>query len=223
MASHGGTAETMVANAAVAARLLDIPFDPSFRGEVMQACDVVNPSSPREKYRQACGVMGNGAEGSQPMPTSNHNSDSDGDEEEVRKNKRDMLIERLERALHDVQTSTFQGARTDLDASLEIVKLRRLRSFWHYYNEFNDYDSELNEFDDEALSLIGNYVELQDDADSICDYGDPDSDKICRLLEHLGEQEVCMTRDVLGAVREREDAQTLGAEVLGNFYGEDYW
>lgn len=236
MASHGGTAvqsaDILVANAMVAARLLNIQFDPSFLEDDMQACDVMNPSFLGEEI-EACDVIGNGGEGAQPerqhqadtpprkvAPISD--SDSDSDNDDTRKNKRDALIERLECALQDVQTSVFQNARIDLDGSLEKVKLRSLQSFWHYYNEFDDYDGELNEFDDEALNLIGTYVELKDDVDLFCVYGDQDSE-ISRLAKHLGAQEIWMTRDFLGAAREREDAQTYGAEVLREFYGEDYW
>lgn len=204
----------MVANAMVAARLLNLRLDPGFQGEDMQACDVI----------------GNGGEGAQPERQDQADTpprevalidDSDSNNEDMRKNKGD-LIERLECALQVVQTSVFQSVRTDLDGSLEIVKLRSLESFWHYYNNFDDYDGELNEFDDTALDLIGTYIELKDDIDLLCDYGDRDAE-IGRLFENLGSQEIWMTRDLLGAVREREDAQTYGAEVLREFYGEDFW
>lgn len=226
MASHGGTEDTLVANALVAAKLLKLRLDPSLHEDDMQASDVMNPSFLR-KAIQACDVIGNGGEGAQPerqphtetaprkvVPISDSDDDNDSDSD-----KSDVLIERLECALQDFQSSVFHGARTDLDGSLEIVKLRGLQSFWYYYNEFVDYDGELNEFDDAALNLIGTYVDLKDDIDLFCG----DASEIRRLFKHLGAQEIWMTRDFLRAVREREDAQTYSAEVLREFYGEDYW
>jgi len=248
MASHGGTAETMVANATVAASLLKLRLDPSFLGEDMQVRDVMNPSS-YEGYMQPCDVMnpssvgegthacnvtGSGGGGAQPgrphqagtpsrnaAPSNDSDSDSDNDHDDEWNNK---MIGRLERALHDVQTSVNQDAQADRDGTLERVDLRSLESFWHYYNdfEFDDCYDELKEFDDAALDLIGTYVELKDDIDTCCHYVSRDSE-VRRLFEHLGAQEVWMTRDFLGSVQQRGDDQIYGAEVLCEFYGEDYW
>lgn len=206
----------------------------------MQACDVINPPSLGANMH-ACDVIGKGGEGAHPerqrqvetpartaapINDSSSDSSSDSDNEEVRKNERAVLIERLERALQEVQTSVFQGARTDSDGSLEVVKLRSMHSFWHFYNEFEDWfehGGEFSEFDDAALSLIGTYVELEDDVEmSVGCYGKRGCE-IRRMLKQLGAQEIWMTRDFLSAVREREDAQTYGAEVLRDFYGDDYW
>lgn len=236
----------MVANAMVAASLLKLRLDPSFLGEemhardvrnpwihddTMQECDVMDPSSVGEDVR-ACDVIGNSGQGAQPKrphqaeapprnvaPTNESESESDIDNENERNNKRDVLIERLESALRDVQTSVFQDAQADLDGTLERVSLRSLESFWDYYNMFDDYDDELNEFDYAALELIGAYVDLRDDVDEFCDCGS----KIRRLFEQLGAQEIWMTRDFLGAVRQRGDDQMYGMEVLREFYGDDYW
>lgn len=232
MANHCGTAETMAANAMVAARLLNLRLDPSFQGEEMQAYGVMNSSLPGENM-QACDVIENGGEGTQPeqqhrtetpprkvAPINDSNTDSDNDE--TRKNKLDELIDRLQCALQDLQTSVFEGAWTDLDVSLAKVKLHSLESFWYECHEFGDCDGELNEFDEAALDRIGTYVELKDDVDSL--YGDGDQySKVVRMLKRLGKQEIWMTRDFLGAVRQRADDQAYGVEVLREFYGEDYW
>jgi hypothetical protein len=147
---------------------------------------------------------------------------SDSDDEEVQ-SRRAELTESLECALQDAKAAVFQGTQPDLDDSLREVKLCSLESFWFYYNEFEDwFDAELNEFDSAALNLIGTYVELKEDVDALCYCSDRDS-KIWQLLEQLGEKQVWMTRDFLNAVRDREDAQTYGMEVLRDFYGEDYW
>jgi len=238
----------MVANAAVAARLLNLRLDPSFLGEdthvrdvmnvlgyegYMQSCDVVTPSPAGEGTR-ACDVIGNGGEGAQPdrprqaealsknvAPINDIDCESDKDHDSEWNN---TMIGRLERALHDVQTSVFQDAQADLDGTLERVTLHSLESFWHYYHEFefDDYDDELNEFDDAALDLIGAYVELKDDIDTFCDCVSRDSE-VRRLFEHLGAQEIWMTRDFLASVKQRGDDQIYGMEVLREFYGEDYW
>eukprot|EP00406_Dinophysis_acuminata_P080064 CAMPEP_0179245156 /NCGR_PEP_ID=MMETSP0797-20121207/18427_1 /TAXON_ID=47934 /ORGANISM="Dinophysis acuminata, Strain DAEP01" /LENGTH=234 /DNA_ID=CAMNT_0020952693 /DNA_START=89 /DNA_END=793 /DNA_ORIENTATION=- len=234
----------MVANAMVAARLLKLQLDPSFRGEDMRACDVIcNCGEGARPERQdpifggkgmhARDVIGNSGEGAQPERQNQaetplrklaHINGSDSDNEGERKNKRDVLIGRLERAVQDVQSSVCRGARAGPDGSLEMAKLRSLESIWHYYNEIDEddygYYGELNELDDAALDLIGTYIELQDDVD--CDFGDEDSE-ICRLIEHLGAQEIWMTRDFLDSVRQCRDDQAYGAEVLRDFYGDDYW
>lgn len=250
MASHGGTAETMVANATVAASLLNLRLDPSFQGEdmpvrdvmdpssyegYMQSCDVMNPSSVGEGTH-ACNVTGSGGVGAQPgrphqarapsrnaAPINDSDSESDNDHDDEWNNK---MIGRLERALHDVQTSVFQNAQADrYDAVFQILMdLRSLESFGQHYNdfEFDDQYGELNEFDDAALGLIGTYVELKDDIDTFCHYVSRDSE-VRRLFEQLGAQEVWMTRDFLRSVQWRGDDQIYGAEVLCEFYGEDYW